>query len=42
MFEKISKWYVQGLWTNEMVFNAAKKGVISPEDAEKIAGDSAA
>lgn len=36
MFEKIKKWYQMGLWTETMVMNAAKKGVITAEQAEEI------
>lgn len=36
MFEKIKKWYRQGLWTEQMVQTAVKKGVITAEQAEDI------
>ena len=36
MYEKIKKWYAQGLWTNEMIHNAVSKGVLSQKQAEKI------
>ena len=36
MYEKIKKWYEQGLWTEEMVQNAVKKGVITAEEAAEI------
>lgn len=36
MKEKIAKWYKQGLWTEEMVLTAVKKGVITEEDAAEI------
>lgn len=36
MFEKIKKWYKQGLWTETMVRNAFKKGVISEEQMMEI------
>lgn len=36
MFEKIKKWYKQGLWTEEMVRNAVVKGVISEDEATEI------
>jgi hypothetical protein len=29
MFEKIKKWYKQGLWTAEMVKKAMDKGIIT-------------
>lgn len=38
MFEKIKKWYRQGLWTALMVDAAAAKGVITPAQAEEIKG----
>ena len=38
MFEKISKWYKQGLWSDEMVRNAVEKGVITKEDYKEITG----
>ena len=36
MFEKIKKWYKQGLWTETMVNNAAVKKVITEEQAKEI------
>lgn len=36
MFEKIKKWYKQGLWTEEMVRNAVGKGILTEEQAEEI------
>ncbi|MBE6910519.1 MAG: XkdX family protein [Ruminococcaceae bacterium] len=39
MFKKIKKWYAQGLWTKEMVANAAGKGLISAEQYEEITGE---
>lgn len=36
MFEKIAKWYSQGLWTDEMVQNAVVKKVITEEEATQI------
>ena len=36
MFEKIKKWYKQGLWTAQMVQNAVKKGVLTAEEAAEI------
>lgn len=38
MYEKIKKWYKQGLWTAEMVQTAADKGVITQEQAAEILG----
>ena len=36
MFEKIKKWYKQGLWTAEMIQKAAEKGVITQDEADAI------
>ena len=36
MFEKIKKWYKQGLWTADMVRQAAQKGVITDEQTAEI------
>ena len=36
MYEKIKKWYKQGLWTAEMVMNAVAKGLITEEQAKEI------
>ena len=36
MFEKIKRWYKQGLWTETMVLNAVSKGVLTEEQANKI------
>ena len=38
MYEKIKKWYKQGLWTEEMVLNAVQKGVLTEEQAAEILG----
>lgn len=38
MYDKIKKWYQMGLWTEAMVRNAVKKGVISQEQADEILG----
>lgn len=38
MFEKIKKWYAQGLWTAEMVRKAVNKGIISDEQYREIVG----
>lgn len=38
MFEKIKKWYKQGLWTKEMVMNAVEKGILSEDQAAEILG----
>ena len=39
MYEKIKRWYQQGLWTEEMVNNAVKKGVLSEEEESAIIND---
>lgn len=36
MYEKIKKWYKQGLWSAEMVQNAVEKGILTPEQAAEI------
>lgn len=36
MYEKIKKWYSQGLWTPTMVRNAVDKGVLTSEQAAEI------
>lgn len=36
MFEKIKKWYKQGLWTESMVRNALNKGVITEDQLKEI------
>lgn len=36
MYEKIKKWYTQGLWTEKMVRNAMEKGVLSANEASEI------
>ena len=36
MYEKILKWYKQGLWTKEMVNNALYKGAITEEQRNTI------
>lgn len=38
MYEKIKKWYKQGLWSAEQVQKAAEKGVITEEQATEILG----
>lgn len=36
MYEKIAKWYKQGLWTASMVQNAVTKGKLTAEEAAEI------
>ena len=38
MRDKIAKWYKQGLWTAEMVYNAVVKKVITKSDYKEITG----
>ena len=39
MYEKIKKWYEQGLWTAEMVKQATRKGVITEGEQIQIIGE---
>ena len=39
MYEKIKKWYKQGLWTEIMVRNAFKKVVITEAQLQEILGN---
>ncbi len=36
MFEKIKKWYQQGLWTMQMVQNAKEKGILTSQQVIEI------
>ena len=36
MFEKIKKWYKQGLWSKQMVRNAFDKHVLTEEQMNEI------
>ena len=36
MFEKIKKWYKQGLWSESMVYNALEKGILNEEQVYEI------
>lgn len=36
MYEKIKKWYVLRFWTADMVSTAAKKGLLTQQQAVKI------
>lgn len=38
MFEKIKKWYKQGLWTAGMVEKAVEKGVLTAAQVEEVLG----
>lgn len=39
MRDKIARWYAQGLWTEDMVRTAVKKGVITEAEAGEILGE---
>lgn len=36
MYEKIKRWYQQGLWTAKMVADAVKKGILTAEQYDEI------
>ena len=36
MYEKIKRWYKQGLWTKAMVQNAVTKGKLTADEATEI------
>lgn len=38
MFEKIKKWFKQGLWTETMVRNAFDKNILTEEQLNEILG----
>ena len=38
MFEKIKKWYKQGLWSEKMVLNAVSKGILTQEQVNEVIG----
>ena len=38
MFERILKWYKQGLWDDAKVRNAVEKGIITKEQFKEITG----
>lgn len=40
MFDKITKWFKQGLWTEVMVRNAFAKGVLTEDEMNEILGGS--
>lgn len=39
MNEKIKKWYAQSLWTQQMVSNAIRKGILTVQQYEEIVGE---
>lgn len=39
MYEKISKWFRQGLWTQGMVQDAGKKGLLTHGEVRSLLGD---
>ena len=38
MYEKIKKWYVQGLWKERQVQQAVEKGLLTEQEYEAITG----
>lgn len=38
MFEKIKRWYEQGLWNAAQVHSAVEKGILTPAQYEQITG----
>ena len=36
MYEKIKRWYKQGLWTEAMVQNAVAKGKLTADEVSEI------
>lgn len=38
-YEKIKKYYDDGLWNKKQVANAVKKGKITPEQYKEITGE---
>lgn len=41
MYEKIKKWYQQGLWKTSQVHQAVEKGLLTPEQYDEITGGAA-
>lgn len=41
MYEKIKKWYAQGLWKAAHVQQALEKGLLTPEQYASITGGAA-
>lgn len=39
MFDKIKKWYDDGLWSKKKVHDAVVKGKITAEEYEEITGE---
>lgn len=39
MFEKIKKWYNQGLWTKDMVQKALEKNILTSYEVNEILGE---
>ena len=36
MYERIKRWYLQGLWNDSMVICAVEKGVLTIEQGQNI------
>ena len=39
MYQKIKKWYEQGLWNKRMVADAVRKGKITAAQYQEITGE---
>lgn len=39
MYEKIKRWYQDGVWNRKMVLDAVTKGKITPAEYEEITGE---
>lgn len=39
LFERIKKWYQDGVWTKSMLVNAVAKGKITAEEYREITGE---
>ena len=39
MYDRILKWYKQGLWSKEKVADAVAKGIITAEQYTEITGE---
>ena len=38
MYEKIKKWYKQGLWKDQQVCHAVEKGLLTKQEYQDITG----
>ena len=39
MAKKIARWYARGLWTQKMVADAVRKGVLTAQQYKEITGE---